>query len=170
MACGQEPFYTGTVVFDAEGKVSITVSDDGDMVFTDASEQMDGNSIRLYELAGVATLCSDILECVESGEDVIKSIIDCDYIQSCMDNQSIVVFIEDTDWDSVVVGDQTMYEVKIPHGLIIDGEPGTLSTQTFSNSYDIISVDTINVNADSGESIYVRSTRAIDCYLSVEKI
>lgn len=170
MACGQEPFYTGAVVFDTEGKIKIYTSEDGDMLFTDNSEVLGGNVIKLSELAGVLTSCADILECVESGEDVIKSIINCDYIQNCMDDQSIVVQIEDTDWSSVTVDDQTMYEVTIPHGLVIDSDPATLFTQTFNNSYDIITFDTINVNASSGSSIYVRSTRAIDCYLSVEKI
>lgn len=170
MACGQEPFYTGAVVFDTEGKIQISTSENGDMLFTDNSDELEGNSVKLSQLAGIATSCADILECIQTEEEVIKNIINCDYIQNCMDNQSIVVQIEDTDWSSVIVSDQTIYEVTIPHGLVIDSDPATLFIQTFSNSYDIITFDTINVNADSGGSIYVRSTRAIDCYLSIEKI
>ena len=175
MSCGQEPFYANAIVLDADGLIQIKSNTDGEMVFTD--QTIDG-FIKLSDLAGITQLdtirdCDDVIECIENNSQVIRSIIDCNYIQQCMGNQSIIVMVESVDWNVVNVGGQNMYEVQIPHGLIIDLEPASLGISIYDSNYDIITFDKINVGStdtNGDDAIYVRSTKNIEFYISVNKI
>lgn len=177
MGCGKEPFHTNEVVFDTEGKIKISTNLDGDMIFTDNSSAIGNNFVKLSELAGliqadVIRNCDDVMNCITENEAVIKDIIDCDYIKQCIEDKSVLILIEISDWNPVVLNGQPMFEVNIPHGLVIDTSPANLSVSIYDSNYDIITFDKVNVGSTSGgnDVIYVRSTANIEFYILVRSI
>lgn len=179
MGCGKEPFHTNEVVFDTEGKIKISTNLDGDMIFTDNSPEVGNSFIKLSQLAGLVDIvdsdikdCNDVLECITNSPQTITDIIDCNYIKECIEDKSVLILVEVSDWDSVVVNGQPMFEVNIPHGLVIDTSPANLSVSIYDSNYDIITFDKVNVGSTSGgnDVIYVRSTADIEFYILVRSI